>query len=194
MIWAGKKEQTTPSLPGMALEGFRVVVRPCRNTDYSEWQRVRSRNMDRLKTFEPTWMMDALTQDFFSRRLHRHARDWVEDRAYCFLIFDKQEDRLIGGINLNHICRGAAQNASLGYWIDETYEGQGYMAEAGRLVIGYAFDTLKLHRINAACLPDNQRSKNLLARLGFEEEGFAKNYFKINGKWRDHTLFGLVKK
>lgn len=193
MIWAGRKAQTLPSLPDLTLEGFRVQVRPCKANDYPEWRRVRTANMDRLKTYEPVWTMDALTQNFFTRRMQRHARDWSEDRAYCFLIFDKHMDRLIGGINLNHICRGAAQNASLGYWVDIAYEGQGYMSEAGRLIIDYAFETLKLHRINAACLPGNERSNALLSRLGFEEEGYARKYFQINGRWQDHILFGLVK-
>ncbi|MEM6780945.1 MAG: GNAT family protein [Pseudomonadota bacterium] len=190
MIWAQKKDQNT--LPNLELNGFRVVLRPMRLSDHAEWKRVRSTNQERLKEFEPKWAKDSFSKEFFERRYDRHTRDWASDRAYCFLIFDKNTHALIGGINLNSVCRGAAQNASLGYWIDEAYERQGFMSEAARIIIQYAFETLKLHRINAECLPDNERSINLLKTLGFTEEGFAKSYFQIKGIWQDHVLFGLV--
>ena len=98
---------------------------------------------------------------------------------------------MIGGMNVNNICRGAAQYATLGYWISEDHQGQGYMSEALRLTLQFCFERLKLHRVNAACLPNNARSENLLRRAGFKHEGFAEKYISINGAWRDHVLYGL---
>ena len=190
MLWPQKKTDT-PQPPDVKLESFRLLVRTPSLNDWPDWARIRGKNRNFLKPLEPRWAEDCLTRDFFIRRLRRQKRDWEEGRTYSFLIIRKDEDRLIGGINLNHVCRGAAMHAQLGYWLDEDQQGQGYMAEAARLVIRYAFEDLKLRRINAACLPDNARSVRLLEKLSFKEEGFAKAYLQIDGQWRDHKLFGL---
>lgn len=192
MLWAGKNNNAS-ELPDLKLEGFRTIVRPARPSDYPQWQTIREANKARLKPLEPRWAKDSLSEGYFERRLKRQAQDWRGDRAYCFVVAERQSDELIGGMNLNHVCRGAAQCASLGYWIDEAREGQGFMSEAGRMVIEYSFNTLRLHRINAACLPENERSRKLLSKLGFAEEGFAKAYYQINGDWKDHILYGLVR-
>jgi ribosomal-protein-alanine N-acetyltransferase len=184
------KEYTPPLLPDIALEGSRVVVRPPQREDWVDWAAVRRKNQDFLKPFEPVWPQNALDADHFDRRLRRQAADWQTGRAHAFLIFMKAD--LVGGININNICRGAAQFASLGYWLAKDAQGRGYMAEALRLICGYAFADLKLHRLNAGCLPDNARSRNLLLRAGFREEGFAEKYLEIDGRWQDHILFGLT--
>jgi ribosomal-protein-alanine N-acetyltransferase len=66
------------------------------------------------------------------------------------------------------------------------------MLAAVRTVTRFAFEQLALHRVEAACLPTNQASASLLLKAGFEEEGYAKAYLKIDGDWRDHRLFGLL--
>ena len=153
------------------------------------WRQVRAKNQNFLTPYEPQWAADSLTKDFFMRRLKRQQKEWQSGRGCFFLIHHRDSKKIIGGINLNDIRLGAARHASLGYWLDETHQGQGYMTEAGLLVIDYAFHVLKLRRLNAACLPDNESSVKLLTRLGFEEEGFAKAYLQINGAWQDHRLF-----
>ena len=196
MFWEQRKtkSQSLPcALPLIKLSGFRVMLRPPQKSDFQEWTEVRRRNETYLKPYEPRWATNAHSNDFYTRRLHRQIRDWHQERAQCFLIFDKKSEALIGGININNIIRGAAQFASLGYWIDETHQGQGMMAEALRLIITYCFEELSLDRINAACLPVNERSKNLLLKAGFKEEGFAKKYLQIDGRRQDHVLFGLWK-
>ena len=187
--WPLKKPQSTLLKP--VLEGFRVCLKaPC-SDDYKEWSLVRAKNQNFLEPFEPQWAEDCLTRDFFDRRLIRQAEEQAAGRGCYFLIHHKRDDHIIGGINLNNIQLGAAQQASLGYWLDQDCQGQGYMREAATLVIEYAFHVLKLKRLNAACLPDNARSIALLKSLNFEEEGFAKKYLQINGVWQDHVLFGL---
>ncbi len=192
MLFLQKKDDI--HLPDVKLEGFRVDMRPPRHEDWPHWVEVRMRNYRHLKPFEPSWPKRALSEDFFRRRLLRQYNEWQADKGNFFLIFKKGEEDsgLIGGMNINNICRGAAQYASLGYWIDERYEGQGYMAEALRLTTQYCFDELGLHRIHAACLDHNERSKELLLRAGFREEGVAEKYMKIDGQWQDHILYGLT--
>lgn len=193
MDWSkgrGRGQETT-ALPEIELQASRLILRPPQAADWGQWADVRGHNQRRLKPFEPLWAPDALSGDFFRRRLARQARDWEQDRAQSFLIFRNDDQSLIGGMNINNICRGAAQFASLGYWICESVEGQGFMSEALIRTVDYCFHQVKLHRVNAACIPDNKRSIALLEKNGFVEEGFAKSYLNINGRWQDHILFGL---
>ncbi len=190
MLWPEKKHIT---LPKIILEGPSVFLRPPRMEDWPLWVEARWRNYHHIKPFEPAWPKRCLTQDFFRRRLLRQHNDWKDGRGNYFLLFRKEDEALIGGININNICRGAAHYASPGYWIDQRHQGQGYMSEGMLLVIEYCFEELKLHRINAACVLHNERSKKLLMRAGFAEEGQAEKYLKIDGTWQDHILFGLTK-
>ena len=62
-----------------------------------------------------------------------------------------------------------------------------------RAVLPFVFDELRLHRLEAACLPHNEPSKAVLAKVGFHEEGLARQYLRINGQWADHLLFALLR-
>lgn len=179
-------------MPDTRLQGERVFMCPPSIDHQDEWVTLRQKNKTHLKPFEPLWPADTASVDYYQRRLARQTREWVLDRAQSFLIFKNDGNQIIGGMNINNICRGAAQYASLGYWIDQDHEGQGYMAGALDITLGHCFGELKLHRVHASCLPHNERSKRSLLRAGFEEEGFAKNYLEINGSWQDHILFGLT--
>ena len=100
---------------------------------------------------------------------------------------------LLGGCTLSNVRRGVTQCCTLGYWIGAKFARQGYMTGAVKALIPFVFKTLGLHRIEAACLTDNEPSKNLLARTGFRQEGLARRYLLINGEWADHLLFALLK-
>lgn len=195
MLWQQKEQKTDNALPQLVLTGKRITICPPQPDHARLWIDVRRKNKEILKPLEPLWPKDCLEPGFYERRLKRQAREWNTDHAYPFLIFHKDTQKranpLMGGININHVCRGAAQYASLGYWLDQDCQGQGYMSEAMQLILNFAFETLRLHRMNAAVLPDNQKSMALLERNGFQREGFAEKYIRINGHWRDHILFGL---
>ncbi len=178
-------------LPDIRLTGTRISLRPPRRADWHEWAMLRSRNAGYLKPWEPQWDPEGLSEEYYERRFRRQCREWQGDLGYPFLIVKNDDGALVGAINLNHVARGAVQCASLGYWLAQNAQRQGYMTEAGRLLMAHAFTTLRLHRLNAACLPENVRSRSLLTRLGFKEEGFAARYIQIDGLWRDHVLYGL---
>ena len=188
MFWGQTKQEEL--FPDITLYATRIFMRPPELTDWQQWANVRAENKKRIQPFEPSWSAHYQSEEFFQRRLARQAREWDLDKANAFLIF-RRDGRLIGGMNINNISRGAAQFASIGYWIDEEHEGQGYMAEALQLTLKYCFEDLGLHRVNASCLPNNTRSKKTLLRAGFKEEGMAEKYLQINGKWQDHELFGM---
>ena len=119
--------------------------------------------------------------------------EWREDLGYSWLLFRRGDGALLGGITLSNVRRGVAQSGSLGYWIGEPHARRGYMTEALQLLLPHAFDHIGLHRIEAACLPHNTASRGLLTKLGFVEEGYARQYLRINGSWQDHVLYGLLK-
>ena len=116
----------------------------------------------------------------------------ARDEAYPFLIFDQTSDELLGGITLGGIRRGVSQTGTLGYWMGALPRGQGTHDPGGSGDGRVWLLELRLHRIEAACIPDNAPSIALLQRNGFQREGFARGYLKIDGAWRDHVLFALV--
>jgi ribosomal-protein-alanine N-acetyltransferase len=99
---------------------------------------------------------------------------------------------ILGWLNFTNVVRGVFQACTMGYNLDRRLEGHGYMSEAARAGIEFAFGQLRLHRIMAAYMPHNQRSAALLRRLGFTVEGTAKSYLFIGGQWRDHVLTSLI--
>ena len=176
----------------LRVEGYGVVLRPPRATDYLAWRELRAASRGFLQPWEPTWPSDDLTRAAFRRRLAAYARDRELGAAYSFFVLKGGEEQLTGGITLSNVRRGVAQMGSIGYWCGERFTRQGLTLAAVRAMSDFAFRTLGLHRLEAACIPDNAPSRSLLGKAGFAEEGFAKAYLKINGVWRDHVLFGQV--
>jgi len=174
------------------LIGPRVMLRPPVMSDYAAWAELRASSRAHLVPWEPTWTRDELTRSSFRRRLRVYGQDARDDVAYAFFIAQNSTDALLGGLTLSNIRRGAAQIGTLGYWIGAAFAGRGYMQDAVRLVIPYAFGILRLHRIEAASMPDNIASRRVLDKCGFEREGHARNYLKINGAWEDHVIYGLT--
>lgn len=175
------------------LVGERVLLRVGELNDWQSWSAVREASRNFLAPWEPAWPLHALSPEFFSATLRRHWREWRQGSGYAFQIMRREQSGVIGGIALNDVARGIGQKASLGYWIGQDYTGQGLMTEAAQLAIDFAFNRLKLNRVEAGCLPHNLPSKRLLQRLGFTEEGYAKAYLRINGRFEDHLLWGLVR-
>jgi len=104
----------------------------------------------------------------------------------------KHADEVIGTANLTQIFRGPFWAAYLGYGLEEAHRGQGYMTEALREIVRYAFEELRLHRLMANYQPHNEASARVLERLGFVREGKAADYLFIDGAWRDHVLTSLT--
>lgn len=175
-----------------ALDGEAVRLRPPRMADYTAWSELRRISRAFLQPWEPTWPQDDLGRAAFRRRLSIYARDLDLGQGYAFFVFRKSDEALVGGVNLRDVRRGVAQSGALGYWVGEPYARQGYTVDAVRAVARFAFGRLGLHRLDAACLPENQGSRRLLLKAGFEAEGRARAYLKIDGRWADHLLFGLV--
>ena len=114
------------------------------------------------------------------------------DAFAYFLICRKEDDAILGLINLSQIFHGPFQSAYLGYYIGEKYARQGFMTEALQLTLRHAFGNLKLHRLEANIQPGNTASVALVKRAGFVREGYSRRYLKIGGQWRDHERWALI--
>ena len=151
-----------------------------------------AQNRDFLFSTNPALPVNFYSADFWTVQLQKN-RDGYTARSSCrFFLFDG--DRVVGAANLFNIVRGALQAGQLGYSLDREYEGKGYMSEALRAVIAHAFGPMDLHRLMADHLPSNHRSAILLARLGFQIEGYSKRYLRMgDGRWHDHVRTALVR-
>ena len=174
------------------LLGANVRVRPPEGRDWQAWAELRTASRDFLVPWEPAWASDAHSRAAYRRRLRRQQRDANDDVSYAYFLIRRADDALMGGITLSNVQRGVAQSCSVGYWIGEPFAGGGYMTEGLICVLKHCFSSLGMHRIEAACMPNNDASQALLKRCGFRREGYARKYLKINGAWCDHLLFTII--
>lgn len=154
-------------------------------------------NREFLAPFEPSKPSGYYTEAFWREQFARSLQEFHSEQSVRLFLFraespDDGGGPVIGTVNLTGIFRGPFQACLLGYGLAERAQGNGYMAEALRAVIGYAFGDLALHRVMANYMPHNLRSARVLERLGFSVEGHAKDYILIQGAWRDHVLTSLV--
>ena len=133
------------------------------------------------------WATPAATPEEFDAYLARSQRD----EHSCLVVVNDTRD-LLGVYNLSEIVRGAFQNAYLGYFAFVPFAGTGAMRTAMPSVFAHAFGDLGLHRLQANVQPDNERSRRLLERTGWREEGYATRYLSIGGQWRDHVMYAIT--
>ena len=152
----------------------------------------RQLNRQHLQPWEPARAPEFYTALGVEDRLRVMRRQIEDQSAVHWLIFAHDGDEIVGDCNFTNILRGPFQACHLGFSLGSEYQGTGLMHEALAAAISHAFETHKLNRIMANYQPNNHRSEKLLRRLGFEREGFAKRYLKINGQWTDHVLTSLI--
>ncbi|PZF75790.1 30S ribosomal protein S5 alanine N-acetyltransferase [Aestuariivirga litoralis] len=178
--------------PPPSLRDGRALIRVPDMGDYDQWSTLRAESRHFLTPWEPVWPANDLTRTAFRSRIRQYWRDIDEDLAYPYFIFTEDGETLVGALTLSNVRRGVAQTGTLGYWIGEPHARKGYMTSAVRLMCDFAFRHLGLHRVEAACLPQNTPSIGLLRKTGFAQEGLARGYLKIAGEWRDHLLFARL--
>ena len=155
--------------------------------------RFRLENLAHLEKWEPKRNPEFFTDGFWQIQLRLLLKDFRDGGSACFVLLDPSEVEVLGVCNYTNIVRGTFQSCHLGYALAARHEGRGLMYEALSLTNNYLFQEQGLNRIQAAYLPHNERSGSLLAKLGFEKEGFARRYLKINGIWEDHVLTSLLR-
>lgn len=171
----------------------RTCIRFAEAADAPELLRYRVVNRAHLAPWEPLrgeayFTLGHCVQAIAEGR--EHAR---RDRGYPLFVFDLGERELLATFSLANVVRGAFQACHLGYGMTACAQGQGLMHEALQAGLAWAFGELDLHRVMANYMPRNERSARLLARLGFEREGYAKRYLQIAGGWEDHVLTARIR-
>ena len=154
----------------------------------------RARNAVHFAPWDPPRTPDEDVPDVIQGRLTTGAAAFGAGQGWrWWLALADAPRRVVGQVSLSNLSRGPFQNCSLGYSLDADCQGRGLMHEALQAVIAEAFaPAINLHRLGAAVRPENGRSLAVLARLGFADEGLARNYLYIDGAWRDHRLLAIT--
>lgn len=181
----------TRQLPRLVSE--RLHIRLLDPHEASLMVRFRKENRDHLEKWEPKRSPEFFTEAFWQVHLRHCLRDFRDGNSVCFSLLTSVEDEVVGVCNYTNVVRGTFQSCHLGYALAKKHERKGVMFEALSMTNRYMLEELGLNRIMAGYLPHNERSAALLDKLGFEKEGFARRYLKINGRWEDHVLTSLVK-
>ena len=185
----------SPAEPGSKpLIGRRLVLRPLVIDDYSQWKEVRTVNEDWLTKWEPQRVAGqpdvVQSRQAFSSRCAARQRERQLGTGYGFGIL--VDNILAGEMNVSSIQRGPFQNAYVGYWIDQRHAGQEYTPEALVVAMRFAFEDLRLHRLQIAIIPRNRPSRRVVEKLGIRLEGTAERYLEINGNWEDHLRYAIT--
>ena len=150
-------------------------------------------NREHLDAWSPAWPAAFFTEDFWHDQVEQREQEFRAGLGARLFVFPRDRpERLIGNLSLTQVARGALQQCVLGYALAAEEQGHGYMLEAVRGAVRYAFDELELHRVAASHMPHNHRSARLLKAAGFVTEGYARAYLLINGRWEDHVNTAIV--
>jgi ribosomal-protein-alanine N-acetyltransferase len=177
----------------LELPGWRIRLATLVESDYEAWLAVRTRCRSWLVPWEPRSKGAPLPPEdavSFSARCGMRERERQLGSGFGFGIF--VEGRFGGEITLSSIQRGPFQNGSIGYWIDQDLAGSGFVPEAVVVVLQFAFETLRLHRIEVAIIPRNLASRRVVEKLNLRNEGVALGFLEINGEWEDHVRYAMT--
>lgn len=183
----------TPHVRSLELTGRRVRLATLVEADFPAWLEVRSRCRDWLVPWEPRSKgapLPAEDQASFSARCAMRERERQLGSGFGFGVF--HEGRFTGEVTLSSIQRGPFQNGAIGYWIDKDAAGQGLTPEAVVVVLQFAFETLRLHRVEVAIIPRNASSRRVADKLELRSEGTALGFLEINGEWEDHVRYAMT--
>ena len=186
-----------PSVPpsnGLRLYGKRIMMRPLVQPDFPAWSEVRLRNERWLLPWEPSRLANqgdpTREREVFASRCTARDRDRQLGIAYAFGLF--VDNAVAGEVNLNNIVRGAQQTGTVGYWIDQARAGRAYVSEGVAVLMRFAFDELRLYRLEVCIIPRNDNSRRVVDKLRLREEGIAVRFLEINGTWEDHVRYAIT--
>ncbi len=149
-------------------------------------------NRDFLREWEPKREDAFFSEAGWTQRLIKLNELHRMGLGYYLIILDSNSGEMLGTISFSNISRFPFHACNVGYSLSETAQGRGVMTRALRMALEYMFNIQNLHRIMAGYMPRNKRSESVLKRLEFTQEGLAKDYLLINGKWEDHVLTSLT--
>ncbi|MRW93164.1 GNAT family N-acetyltransferase [Duganella sp. FT80W] len=178
--------------PFLAMGTERLVLAYPTLDDCAAVLEYRKLNRDHLSAWEPLRSEEFYTTSSVELQMHDLVAQIANGTVVHWLIKRHGSLEVIGQCGFTNIVYGPFQACHLGFSLGQRHQGSGLMFEALKTAIPSVFQTHGLHRIMANYQPENRRSEILLQRLGFEREGLAKSYLKINGRWSDHVLTSLI--
>ena len=187
-----KTARTSQSAP-LELAGQRIILRTLRESDFEPWHEVRVRCRDWLVPWEPRPAgAPPPTEDraSFAARCALRERERQIGSGYGFGIF--VGGRFVGELTLSSIQRGPFQSASIGYWVDQAWAGQGLVPEAVVVTLRFAFEMLGLHRVEISIIPRNTASRRVVEKLDLRLEGVSERFLEIDGEWEDHVRYAMT--
>ncbi|MED4586059.1 GNAT family protein [Brevibacillus choshinensis] len=176
----------------MILHTESIYLRPLQTEDAAELLELRLRNQEFFQLFEPIRPASHLTLVGQQEQITQAKQDFTNQAAFAFGVFLQENDQMIGRVALSNVARGAWQNATLGYFLDQTFNGKGYTTKAVKLALQFAFTEAQLHRVQAGVMPHNLGSIRVLEKNGFRYEGRSLRYLQINGAWEDHNMYAIT--
>jgi len=177
------------------------VLRPLSRKDVSTWNQIRQINRGWLHKWDATVpepndkpnfsFLDMLV---LQRQLVRRGLSLPWALAWDDGWPERPQRRppMIGQVTVSGIARGAAQSATIGYWIDQRWAGHDLVPLAVALAADYCFQSLKLHRLEIDILPENQPSHRVVEKLGFKFDCQRRSLLHIAGVWRDHEAYVMT--
>jgi ribosomal-protein-alanine N-acetyltransferase len=166
----------------------RSRIRPVQLRDAATLAELYARNREFLRPFEPDRPSEFFTVAGQQERIEEQLERAHAGVGRRFVILD-DAGAVAGLISLEHIVRGPAESASVGYWVDASRNRQGFATAALGAVVEEAFGPLGLHRLDGAARVDNAASRRVLEKCGFRFIGIAPQYLRLGGAWRDHALY-----
>ena len=176
----------------LILKTKKVELRAPHYSDFDQWSSIRENSKTFLELWEPKRSSEFFKRNAFNSRVRWAKKSSNAGQSYQFFIFDKFQN-LLGSITIDNIRKGPSNAGTLGYWLGKEHTGKGFMREAVLTIIDLSFNKLNISRLEAATLPENKSSRWLLEKVGFKYEGVGQSYLQINGRWRNHVLYGLLR-
>ena len=170
----------------------RLRLEPLAYAHAGAFLRYRVRNREHLKPFEPARPDEAYTRAAVIEEIEIAEGFAADQRGFTFAVFEREGDEIVALVHLLHVIRAARHSATIAYSVDVDQQGRGIATEAAAAVIRFAFDELDLHRLETGYFPHNIASGKVLRKLGFNVEGYARDYLFIDGAWRDSILVSLI--
>lgn len=169
-----------------------IFIRLLQVSDAEALLKLELENREFFQLYSPLKEDEFFTIERQIERIEKSISRAEQDTYYSFGIFLTETEQLIGNVTLSEVLRGDLQSCWIGYSLDKVQNGKGYMTEAVRQAVDFAFNQLNLHRIEAGVMPHNLGSIKVLEKAGFHKEGIAKENVRINGKWEDQQTLAII--
>ncbi len=176
----------------MRLDGEKCCLQTFTESDAKDLAELLLNNKHFWSTYEPIHRDDFYTEEAQYKKILEGIQLLALNREFSFGIYDKESDRLVGHISLYAIKRMPYSSAFIGYSMDQHFVGRGIATEAVKLVLDFAFISLKLHRVEAYIAPANTPSIRVIEKAGFVREGLLRKLLHINGEWVDHYMYAIL--